>query len=302
MVMGARKRLSGLLGQATTPQMIVRTMHLVQPFLDTWPLASLIEGARTQWADRADARSLAVMARTAHVVGFAVGWPESLDRRWPMPSPDWIKEQVPAGDRWMVPRGHADGAIAAAVHLDARLLPAEPDGLPTWLDVPPEDLGPKLNRILDALRKGAAVAVRVTGPVPVDAETLDALSAIRAEAPMQEAIERYGLAGLLVGDVVKFDALLQKPAAGKPGERVRRVCDVTVVPGLDDNNKPEALGVLAWDGPFAPVIVVAGAVEVARRLDGVMSCEDIAHDLETSPEAVRRVVDELVGIGAATAA
>lgn len=299
----ARKNLGGQLASAwKEPSRAARAMHLIEPYLLTWPLGAMVDDARRRWTAGPDAEALAVLARCAEIVGVAVGWPTSIDRRWPMPDPEWMGMQVPDVPVVVTPRWPGDGTFGTVVSLRIPVGKPQRLTLPPHRSVPSDELGARRDELLEALDRGDIVAVRWTGPPPSDAADQAALDEIRRHAPVQEALERYGLAGLEVGRAVKLEDLLGTAPAGRPGARLVRACEAMMLPTLTREGRIEPIGALAWDAPVATAMVVPAAIEVLRRLDGSATAGTIASDLGVPEDVIGRVLDQLVELGAATAA
>jgi hypothetical protein len=303
LVGAARRGMAGSLSSSWgDPNRAARSMSLIEPFLHTWPLGAMIEDARERWRQGPDGRALAVLARAAEIVSTAVGWPTSLDRRWPMPDPDWMLAQLPEGEELTVAaRGPSDGSVGVSVALGVPRRGREPLALPAWRDVPGDEAAARQEELIAALERGDIAAVRWVGHLPDDDATKRAMAALRSRASRQEATDRFGLAGLAAGSAPRFEDLLGEAPAGIPGAHVAARCDAAVVPTLSKEGRIEAVGCLVWDAAYAPVLVVPAAVEVLRRLDGATSAAEIGRELNAPAATIQRVVDQLIGVGAASA-
>jgi hypothetical protein len=299
----ARRRLSGLIGSAGDEAAgLVRVMHLVEPFFHTWALGSMIDAAREKWTEGPDARSLAVLGRASEIAAFAVGWPTTIDRRWPLPDVDWMRMQVPEGVPCeVVPRGPRDGAYGVAIALGHPLARPEPIAVPPYLELPADLLADRCPELLERMARHELVAVRWSGPTPESGAALEAAEALRRASPVQLSFERYGLAALLTGPVPDFEDLLVRPPPGQPGPVLRRICDVALLPRLLPDGRVEIVGVLLWDGPHPPAFVVVGAAELLRLLDGNTPVDVIAARVGAPVEVIGRVLDQLLAAGAASA-
>ncbi len=286
---------------ASVPGRLAMAMSSVEALLDTWPLASMIGDAMQDWVDGPNASSLAVMARCAEVVAPAVGWPLSIDRRWPMPDETWIRDSAGAGPFIVIGRGPRDAAPAVAVSLDAPLGVVEPIPLPRVITAQGDQLAENLDELVQALQSGAAAAVRFDTPVPWDDESRAALRVLHEASPLQSSFEQYGHAALTTGPVPVWKDMLCDAPPGRPSETPARICDAVVLPRMNEDNELETAGCLLWEAPFHAVTIEPAGVEVLRRLDGDTTAAQIAEAIGSPERGVARIVEQLVELGAASA-
>lgn len=286
---------------AKQPERLAGATDFVLSLVDTWPLGALIDDARRRWTDGPDPAALAVLVRATEVIGPVLGWPRSLDRRWPMPDEAWMRAQVGDQPAVVVPRGPRDGSSAAIVALEVPRAPSDPLSLPPTLTAHAERLSDDADALYAALERGEIVAVHLEGVVPDEPDALCARERLREASPAQAALDWYGLAGLAAGAHVAWADTLGTAPAGQPGPKPQRVCDALVLPWPGRAGQAEDRGVLAWDGPYAPVWVHADAIKVLGRLDGQTSIEEVAAAVHGPVSLVERIVGELIALGAATA-
>lgn len=283
-----------------TPERVAAALDQVRGLLDTWPLAAMVDIARKAWTEGPDADALAVLARATEVMGPVLGWPRSIDRRWPMPDMEWMQEQLePDVSYAVVPCGPRDGAMAVSVALDLPLAPAEPLDLPERLRLPGDELATRLDEILAQADRIAAVEWH--GYLPHDSATHHAQVALRSALPRQEGFDSHGLAGLVAGSVPQFEQLLGKAPPGAHGDRLHAVAEALIVPTLGSGDAVTEAGVLVWDAPYKPVYVHPSAVHILHQLDGRRDVDAVAAEVGSPPGLVGAVLRQLVELGAATA-
>jgi hypothetical protein len=297
-VLDARSALhSNIRAASRSPQQILMALPAIDAFIDTWPLASMIDEAMARWRTSPDPASLAVMHRAAEVVGSVLGWPRSIDRRWPLPDEAWMRKQVPGRCR-VVSRGPRDGAPAAAVALDAMLGRAEPVPLPGRASTHGDELVARVPDLLAGLRNGVVSAVDVDGWIPWDTASQAAWTALRDATPLQQAYARYGLAALVAGGGPPFAELLGRAPPSPVRDRMVRTCDALVVPGLDPDGAMQPVGVLCWNAAYRPVRVNPAAIRVLELFDAPRAVADAPRVLQSDASAVLQVIDQLAGLGA----
>lgn len=298
---GRRALSERLSAVARNPMRLAMASGWIDDLPATWPLASLIDDARERWTQGPDGDALAVLLRASHLLSPVLGWPTSIDRRWPMPDPDWVRDQLPdeAPIIW-VPRAPADGTTGLSIVFESEVEAgslSEPRVIPAGMDQIEADP----EAFVRAL-EGRAEAIQVTTPGPSTEAQRDAWDRVRSIGRKQHCYDRAGLAGLAVEHVPRFGDLLKNAPPGEPGDRLIASCDVLFLPTLEDEGKVGLVGVVAWDAPFHPVRVVPGAAEVLRHLNGQAGVEDLARTFEVDTATVTEVLDQLVSLGAATAA
>ena len=272
---------------------------LTEALLHTWPLASQVDEARERWIEGPDEWALAVLARAARVVSMALGWPDTVDRVWPMPDPEWVLGQVEEGPFRVVPRGPRDGAPAAASILDAVLDHAEPISLPAIEVIQGDELVARVDEVLARAAAGEIVAIRFETPVPWDDASRTALERVHASLPAQRAFERYGHAGLQCPNAPEYEDTLTSAEPATVGERPVSQCDALVMPYQDKQGRAKTAGALTWnDEPHAPVLVHPFAVEVLQLLDGTRTLAEVAAELTVSEELMGKVFAQLAEVGA----
>ena len=285
---------------AQIPGRFALAMSSVDALLDTWPLASMIDDAVQDWSDGPSASALAVLSRCAEVVAPAVGWPLSIDRRWPMPDVKWIRDSAGTGPFVVIGRGPRDAAPAVAVALDSPLGPIEHLDLPPVVIAQGDELVDRLDDFLGALERGDAVAFRFDTPVPWDPASRAALATLHAAAPLQRSFEIYGHAALQTGPVPAWKDMLLDAPEGIPSTTPSRLCDAIVLPMMDGNGVLKTVGALLWEAPFKSVSIDPAGVEVLRRLDGDTTAAQIASAVGSPEDNIVRIVEQLVELGAAT--
>ncbi|TNE87584.1 MAG: hypothetical protein EP330_17970 [Deltaproteobacteria bacterium] len=298
----ARRALSDRLGVvARDPMRLAMASGWIDDLPTTWPLGAMIDDARERWTQGPDGEALAVLLRASHLMSPVLGWPTSIDRRWPMPDPDWVKGQIPEGASVrMVPRGRADGTAGLAIVLDAEVEAggiAESRVLAAGID----EIESDPERFVQALADGVS-AIQITTPGPSTEDQHVAWERVREAGDKQLHYERGGLAGLTVDELPRFDELLGEAPSGTWGDRLVASADVLFLPTISQDGSLGVVGVVAWDGPYHPIRVVPGAAEIIRNLDGKSTLDQLAANFEIDSGSLRDILDQLVELGAATAA
>ncbi len=285
---------------ARSPQQLLMVLPSIDAFIDTWPLAAMVEDAMDQWREAPNPHALAVMFRAAEVIGHVLGWPRSVDRRWPLPDEAWMRRNVEGRNVVVVPRGPRDGSAAAAVALNANFVFAEPMELPRTVTAHGDELVDRLDELVASVRSGVARAVDVDGWVPWDDASQQAVHELDAASDLQAAYSRFGLAALIAGAGPPFEEILEDAPAGEMGDRLRRTCDALVVPSLDGDGAMNPMGVLCWDQAYRPIKVNPVAISVLEALDDNPTIPEVAESLKAEEELVRSVLQQLVAVGAVT--
>lgn len=297
---GRRAKAERLNAIARDPMRLAMASGWIDDLPMTWPLGAMIDGARERWTAGPDGEALAVLLKASQVLSPVLGWPTSIDRRWPMPDPEWVKGQIPDGAKVvMVPRAPADGTTGLAIVLDAEVEAAEL-GDRRVLAAGIDEIESDPERFVHALGEGA-VAVQITTPGPSTDAQRAAWERVRDAGDKQLIYERGGRAGLLVDHLPRFEELLTEAPAGTPGERLSARCDVLFLPTISQEGELGLVGVVVWDGPHHPVRVVPGAAEILRHLDGKRTVDDLAATFEIEASILRDILDQLVHIGACSA-
>lgn len=299
-VLDARKALhSNIRASARSPHQVMMALPSIEAYLDTFPLASMIEDAVADWRVEPNPYSLTVMARAADVVGSVLGWPRSVDRRWPLPDEAWMRRQV-QGPAIVIPRGPRDGAPAAAVALDAVLGLREALPLPQMVTVSGDELTTRIEDLTAALRLDVVKAVDVCGWIPWDDASQTAYKRLALATPLQASYARCGVAALAAGGGGSFADLLEPPPPGEMGERLRATCQAVVVPHLGENGTIEPHGVLVWDDRHPGIRVNPVIGTIIESIRDQPTLDELATRLKSERSVVEDVVRQLVEIGAVT--
>ena len=201
----------------------------------------------------------------------------------------------------VVARGPRDGAPAVCVATGQPMAPAEPVDLPCYCRMPGDKLAATLDDVLALVDSDGIVAVEFESFVPTGADGLAAHDQLRNLLPNQTAMDTYGLAGLVAGQVPNWSTLLGDAPPGVAGPFPKAVADGLIIPKLDADENVVERGVLVWDGPYRAVYVHPAAVEVLHSLDGKRSLDEIAASVGASLALVVEVAHQLVELGAASA-
>ena len=285
--------------------------ELLTAWADTFSLSAMVDDANDQWSTEPDGWSLAVLARSAQVVGMALGWTPSPDGPWPWPDAASLRAAVgpvdPATD--VVVRRHPlDGADRLATLLGLKVEDAEAMKLPEHVLASPEELVDRRAELAAGLADGLCHAVVLTGPPPQTPQVALARGELRMEGAAQVAVDRYGLAGLLAPDAPSWpEVRTPAPAEAVDGLELTAVldatCDGALVPGPPGRlrrGEVDTVGVLLFVGPHPPVWVAPVAVHVLRGLNGQRTLGELAAAMDAPPDALLAVASELLSLGAAT--
>lgn len=250
----------------------------LQDWLDTWPLAGLVDEAHGRWLEVQDATALTVLGRAAEVMTAAAGWDCAAIGPWPAVPQEWLSEQ---------------GLPAPA---DTTTVPA------ALLEIPADTLASARSELARSVAHGEYVAVAVQGDVPQDPASRLALGELRMEASRQEAWEAFGAVGLRASDTPPaWGSLLGSAPSGHESPTPSRCCEAVFAPGpvaavrrgeLDD------VGYLLWEGPYEAIAVQREAIVVARALDGTRDAAEVAAAARLPHDFVAAVMSELTRIGA----
>ena len=283
-----------------SPDAIIMAQEHIDGFVDTWALGALMDNARDAWWAGPDGTALAVMARGVQVLGPVLGWPRTVDRRWPLPDEEWMREQLDDDvDYAVVRRGPRDGAYSVAVALDLPMAPPSFVELPKYRRLPGDRLAASLDELLAT---DGLCAVELEGYTPYDDATLQAREVLRDRFAAQEAMDAHGLAGLVAGDVPHFSEVLDDAPSGEMGTVLRSVAEGLILPTVDADRKVGDIGMLVWAAPYRAVRVHPAAIEVLHAVDGSLNVEQLAATLEAPEALVTEVLRQLVDLGALTRA
>jgi hypothetical protein len=188
--------------------------------------------------------------------------------------------------------------IIQLVGAPAEEIPIEAE-LPSFVALGGTELADRRAELCRQAALGELKAAVFSSPVPVDPASQLALGELRMEAESQHAVEAYGLAGLLAPDAPQWESALGPAPSGRPGENLRAMCDIAILPGTPARlrqGRADPVGWLLWRGPARPLPVADSAVELIRNIGkGIQGAVDAA-GLEA--EQGRAIVRELVSLGA----
>lgn len=276
-------------------------MPSIDAFIDSWPLASMVDDAVVAWRTNPTPHALAVLHRTAEVVGSVLGWPRSVDRRWPLPDEAWMRRQVQGQQVVVSRRGPRDGSAAVAMALDAPF--GEPNmlSLPALLEIHGDELTARCDEAVAALAADDVKAVDIDGWTPWDDDSQAAAVRLRSATPLQNAYSTFGLAALVAGGGRPFAELLEDAPTGTVAPVMRRVGDAVIVPGMDAHGNIHPVGVLCWDDHYKPVRVNPVAITVLDAIGVHGDLDAVAESLEAERSEMMGLVEQLASVGAVTA-
>lgn len=288
-----------------------RAALLQAALVDTWPVAAALEDAGRRWRAQLEPAALAITCRAAELVRLARGWAPMLDGHGCLPDPAWLRAQAPDDGCVVRTRCPGDGSssVAQALGLPS---PGAPPQLAGVEVLTAEQAVAQRARLAGSLARGELRAVVVHRSVPSTPQVQLALGEFRLEGSHQGLLERYGLAGLDLdvaaagsGCAWEDEGVLSPHRAGEPGLVLRPCCEGRFLPGPTSAiraGRPQRVGYMLWDAPVRPVAVAPVAVVVLNALDGQRDTPALAELLGGPIDQVQEVLDELVLLGAATAA
>lgn len=301
-----RRLLQARLARALEAGQLARASGLLVDWLDTWPVGAAVDPAVSAWRAHPDAQDLAVLGRASELVTRGLGWGTVPGTPWPLPPADWLREQVEGSDGRLIGRGEGDQSpyVADALGL-AQPSELRAPALPPVEHVAGHVLVADRARLAAAVVRGALGAVALSSPLPPGSAAQLALGELRMEGRHQRAYERYGVAGLRVSGLVEWSETLSAAVSGEAGPVLQATADALLAPGTSASiarGELETVGWLVWEAPIRPVAVRPVAVHVLRALDGVRDTAAVAAEVGGPADQVQQVLDELVEVGAATAA
>ena len=300
-----RQALSGRLGQAVEAQRWHAAARLLEAFLDSFPVAALVDDARLRWTGSPDPEALAVLGRAGELVCLAMDWGAAPDGCWPWPSDAWIEGTIgTVAVSAVEQRDPQDGAeqlalLLGEVPLDEGIFD---EVLPPHATVLAERLVERREELCGWLARGDLSAVRLLDALPDTPAARLAMGEVMLEGERQAALERYGLAGLRAGVVKDWRKQLRPQATAPVHGPLEPRCAAAVLPGTPgrlERGDASPVGWLLWEEATAPLPVQPAAVAVLRALDGQKELSAVAAALEAPPEAVEAVAAELCRVGAA---
>ncbi|MBK9646856.1 MAG: hypothetical protein IPO67_17155 [Deltaproteobacteria bacterium] len=278
---------------------------LLVAWVQTWALASMVDEARQRWTQRPDGAALAVLVAAAEIVAQAKGWPMGADGRWPEPDVHWVMSALDGARPDAVAQHHPeDGAEALAALLNLPVIQGAPLPLPPVVSIPGEALAPRRAELCGAVARGELAAVRLTSPPPEDLPTRLAWGELHLESDLQAQLDRFGLAGLTVNEAPSLAELLSPAPPGAPGEPMRRLCDVAILPGPPSAlraGRPRPTAWLLFRGPHPPIPTIVEAGRLLQALDGQRSVAQAAQAAGLPVQQAEELAEALRGLGALTA-
>ena len=252
-----RPGLSHLLQESLENSDFDRASIVLQAFVDTWPLGSIISVAEQQWKAECDPLGLAVLSRAREVLSL-------------------LSPSIPELEL--------------------------PKDLPPHRVIKGEELAQNRAELCALAAKGALLGVVFETPVPLEPASQLALGELCMEAPAQNAILRYGAAGLLAPEAPLFEETLGRAPAGRVGPQLKRMCDIAQLPGTPARLKSgdaRPVGWLLWNGPAKPLPVTDSVFQLIRSID--KGFETAAEDAGLSIEDAQNIIRELVQPGVLSA-
>lgn len=280
-----------------------RAASLLDAFVDTWPVAALVDAGTKLWTERAAAAALPILGRASALLCLAHEWTSQECGPWPVPSMQWMQANIPEGVIQVCTRAQGDGAEALASLTGLPLLD-RPWALPEVVDVDAEDLVERRASLANQMVHAQIAAVRIRGVLPQGAPAALALGELRLEGLAQDAYERFGVAGLIAPRAPRWSQLLRPATSGTQGSVLHQTCHTAILPGpVSALAQGEAgpVGWLLWRGPHAPMAVQAEAVALLGALDGARDLDQVAAHLDAPAAVIKRMAAELVRVGAASA-
>ena len=174
-----------------------------------------------------------------------------------------------------------------------------PKPLPEYLEIEGHELADRRASICSKALRGELLGVSFLSPVPLLPDSQLALGELRMEAAGQEAIERFGLVGLLAPNAPLWKDCFGRAPAGRPGSNLRMMCDLAVLPSTPSKMSQGHLQPTAWmlwHGPTHPLPIHH---VVYQLLGNISKGTDVAiSDAGLSAEQGAEIIQELLAIGA----
>ena len=186
---------------------------------------------------------------SALLAAFIDTWPigGSIGQAWHR----WNQECDPLA-LTMLSRGNEIITLVGGTPLDIPIMRE----VPAHISLPGEELVARRGEICAKALKKEIWGVICTTPVPLDPESQLAMGEIRMEARAQEALERFGLVGLLAPGAPVWSECLGRAPRGHMGESLRLMCDLALLPSTPNRLAKGELQVTAWmlwNGPAQPL-------------------------------------------------
>jgi len=171
--------------------------------------------------------------------------------------------------------------------------------LPSYLEREGHALVDQRSDICAKALSGEIHGVVFLSPVPLLPAAQLALGELRMEAKGQQALERFGLVGLLAPNAPLWKDCFGRAPAGRPGENLRMMCDLAILPSTPTRlarGDIEATAWLLWHGPTHPIPTHRIVYELLRNIS---KGRDIAmEEAGLSKEQGDEIIRELIEIGA----
>ena len=255
----------------------VAANQVLHAFLDCWSLGSLVDQARSDWFSSADSTALSVLIRAGEIIQLAIGWPAGPVGPWPVPDDSWFASK--SGDWAPPPSRPMDGIgeLSATELVNSRSV---------WVS---------------KLVSGELSALHISGSCEDLAAYELALGEVRMEASKQHIFERAGFAAIHVDALPGYGQNWTEPTEGIAGDILISVADGVVVPALDTGAPMAMVGWLVWPDAHRPRRVHPVAVAALQALNGSLTTQEVADQLQIDAERWSVIEESLLSVGAATA-
>ena len=195
----------------------------------------------------------------------------------------------------MLSRGNEIISLAGGSPLDIPLV----RDLPPYISLAGEDLVTRRAEICAKALKKEIWGIVCTTPVPLDPQSQLAMGEVRMEARAQEALERFGRAGLLAPDAPVWSDCLGRAPRGRMGESLRLMCDLALLPSTPKRLARGELQVTAWmlwNGPAQPLPIHKTVYVLLKNISKGM--EEAYCAAGVSAEQGEVMLEELIAMGA----
>ena len=175
----------------------------------------------------------------------------------------------------------------------------KPRSLPSYLEIEGNTLIEQRSNICAKALNGDIHGVSFLSPVPLLPAAQLALGELRMEAKGQQALERFGLVGLLAPNAPLWKDCFGRAPAGRVGENLRMMCDLAILPSTPNRlakGQIEATAWLLWHGPTHPIPTHRIVYELLRNIS--QGREVAIGEAGLSKEQGDEIIRELIALGA----
>lgn len=171
--------------------------------------------------------------------------------------------------------------------------------LPPYISLLGEEVVERRAELCAKALKKEIWGIVCTTPLPLDVPSQLAMGEIRMEAHAQDALERFGLVGLLAPNAPQWSQCLGKAPQGRMGENLHLMCDLALLPSTPKRIEKGELQVTAWmlwNGPAQPVPVHKAVYVMLKNIS--KGPQEAFAAAGVSQEQGSVMLNELIAMGA----